>query len=383
MTPMPREFPRTLLGLIALAAFGVTASAQAPAWRQDYNSVRREATDKQRPILLDFGTENCFWCKRLDATTFRDPSIVNLINEQFVPLKVDGDREATLAQKLQIQSYPTLVLASPDGKILTFIEGYLEPAKLMPHLQAAVSACATTPEWMTKDLQDASRAVGLGDNARAIALFKTIVEDGKDHPAQKKAREHLKVLEGQAESRLAHARTAETNGQVLEAIETLTDLLRIYPGTPAAAEAKNLLSNLAAKPEMREKQRGRRTAELLAQARDEFRTHQFFSCLEKCESLAANYADAPEATEAAKIAAEIRANPEWMARACNNLNERLSSMYLALADSWLKKGKADEAVVCLEKVQQLSPGSPDAQLAQTKLGQILGKTSQRTGFKKP
>ncbi len=219
--------------------------------------------------------------------------------------------------------------------------------------------------------------------AGQLRIFHTIIDDGKDRPVQLKAREHLKILEQQAENRLAHARKAEDNGNVLEAIDTMTDLLRVYPGTAAAAEAKNLLSTLAMKPEFRQQQRLRRAASLLAQAKDEYRTQKFFNCLEKCESIAADYTDLPEAVEAAKIATEIKANPQALARACYNLNERLSRMYLSLAESWMKKGKADQAAACLEKVQQLSPGSTHAQIAQVRLGELQGKTSQQTDFKKP
>src|SRR5204863_294123 len=82
----------------------------------------------------------------------------------------------------------------------------------------------------------------------------------------------------QADNRLAHARKMEDQGQALEAIDTLGDLMRVYPGTPAANESKGLLTALAAKPEIRERQRSRRARELLAQARDEFRTQQFYGC---------------------------------------------------------------------------------------------------------
>lgn len=374
---------RCLLSLLFTLAAGIPVAAQALSWRTDYNSARREAAEKGRPLLLDFGTESCFWCKKLDATTFRDPTVVELITNQFIALKIDAEREVKLTQGLQIHSYPTLLLAAPDGKIITVIEGYLEPAKLLEHLQTTLVTCQTTPEWMTRDFQEASKAVGLGDNARAIAIFKTITGDGKDRPLQTKAREHLRILEQQADNRLAHAKSMEDKGQGLEAIESLSDLLRNYPGTPAAVEAKSRLTTLAAKPAIREMQRGRRAAELIAQAREEFRTQQFFGCLEKCEVIASTFADTPEAGEAAKIAAEIRANPEWMARACNNLNERLSSMYLSLAESWLAKGRADEATVCLQKVQQLAPGTPSAELAQNKINQLRGKSTQSAEFKKP
>ena len=81
--------------------------------------------------------------------------------------------------------------------------------------------------------------------------------------------------------------------------------------------------------------------------------------------------------------AGIIANPESLARACSNMNDRLTTMYMSLANVWLKKGKPDEAAACLEKVQQLSPGSSHAQFAVVKLSQIQGKPNQPIECKKP
>src|SRR5687768_8128996 len=81
--------------------------AQEVKWRYDYASARREAEAKGLPLVIDFGTSNCPWCVKLDNTTLREPTIVQTINERFIPLKVDGEQERTLAQSLSIRSYPT------------------------------------------------------------------------------------------------------------------------------------------------------------------------------------------------------------------------------------------------------------------------------------
>jgi uncharacterized protein YyaL (SSP411 family) len=54
-------------------SFASSAQAQEVHWVADYNTARREARESQRPLMLDFGTVNCTWCRQLDATTFRDP----------------------------------------------------------------------------------------------------------------------------------------------------------------------------------------------------------------------------------------------------------------------------------------------------------------------
>src|SRR5437879_12636518 len=110
-----------------------SAAAQEVQWRTDYNEARKEALAKNRPLLLDFGTERCFWCKRLDATTFQDARLVEVMNERFIPIKVDGERDARLTEALRVQSYPTLVLAAPDGRLLGMLEGYMDAGRFSDH----------------------------------------------------------------------------------------------------------------------------------------------------------------------------------------------------------------------------------------------------------
>src|SRR5579863_2563977 len=85
-SPAARLVVMSLVWCLLCAA----ASAEEVAWRSDYNAARQEAKDKKRPILLDFTTENCFWCNKLESTTYRDPAVLKLMNEHFVPLKLDA-----------------------------------------------------------------------------------------------------------------------------------------------------------------------------------------------------------------------------------------------------------------------------------------------------
>src|SRR5207247_10215408 len=104
-------------------------------WRYDYAAARHEAENSGRPLLLDIGSENCVFCVKLDNTTFRDPAIVALLNEHFVPLKVHGPDNRSLIEYLRIESYPTIVLAAPDSKILVTLGGYQDAAQLHDYLQ--------------------------------------------------------------------------------------------------------------------------------------------------------------------------------------------------------------------------------------------------------
>jgi len=374
---------RNLIPCLIVAAWtGATLGADKVEWRSDYDSARKEAIEKNQPLFLDFGTEDCVHCRRMDQTTFRDPAIIKMLNERFIPLKIDANREPRLAQSLRIQAYPTFIIAGHDGKILGWIEGYMEATRIMEHLQRG--AAVQTPDWMARDFQEASKAVTAGEYARAVSLLKNIVEDGKERPVQNKARESLQEIEKQASGRLERARQMDEKGQTLEALDLLTELLRQYAGTQSAVEGGKLLTLLADKPDTRSRTRARRAQELLEIARQDFKAERYLSTLDTSELLAAAYRDLPQGKDGAQLAADIKSNPERMARVCDAMNDRLAKMYMDLAESWLKKGDRDQAVACWDKVTKVHPASQAAMNAQARLAQVnKGVQGIPTGLQKP
>jgi thioredoxin-like negative regulator of GroEL len=367
---------------------GATA-AEEVRWRADYNAAREESQKKGLPLIIDFGTEHCFWCKRLDSTTFRDATVIRTLNARFIALRIDAEKEAELARLLRIQNYPTIVIAGPDGKILDTHEGYLDAGRFHEMLQR-VMAVVASPDWMARDYQIAVKAIAGSDFTRAIALLRSVTEDGKDRPVQIKARQLLKDLEQQAASRLARATELRNKGQTTEAMDVLAELLRVFSGTKAAGDANEMFAALGGRQEVNmAQQRTRRARELLAQAREDYRTQQFLCCLDRCEVLAGSYSDTPEGEEARLLSAEVKNNPAWMQSACESLSERLGSMYLALAETWAKKGRTQEAAQCLERVVKSFPNTRQAEVAQLRLNRLQtpiatpASATETTRFKKP
>jgi thioredoxin-like negative regulator of GroEL len=131
--------------IACLVIFSNRTLAQDANWRHDYAAARKEASETGKPLLMDFGTEACVWCRKLDATTFRDPRVVKLLNERFIPVKIDANREIRLTQALAIDSYPTIVLASAEGKILGRHVGYADYSELSTLLAKAPPRQDTKP----------------------------------------------------------------------------------------------------------------------------------------------------------------------------------------------------------------------------------------------
>jgi len=132
--------------LVFAALTGSKLQAQEVQWRSDYAAARKEATDSGRPLLVDFGTEQCVWCRKLDVTTFRDPAVAKLITERFVPVKIDGRADVWLTEACRVRSFPTLFLAAPDGIILATRVGYVDAAGMARLLEEALLKSTPTTD---------------------------------------------------------------------------------------------------------------------------------------------------------------------------------------------------------------------------------------------
>ncbi len=67
MTHRFRAWTPLLLACVSPALVAANARSDDVQWRKDYNEARKEATEKDKPLFLDFGTVDGFWCKRRDA----------------------------------------------------------------------------------------------------------------------------------------------------------------------------------------------------------------------------------------------------------------------------------------------------------------------------
>jgi hypothetical protein len=105
--------------------------------------------------------------------------------------------------------------------------------------------------------------------------------------------------------------------------------------------------------------------------------------VDRCEILATAYEDLPEGAEAQQMLAEIKNNPELMRLLCDTLSERVGGLYLSLAETLLKKGQPQQAMMYLERVLRSFPNTRQAELAQSRLAQLQDQPGRSTNFKKP
>src|SRR3981189_3018693 len=67
-------------------------------WYPWGDEALRRARDLDRPIFLSIGYSACHWCHVMEHESFEDPEVGGLLNEHFVPIKVDREERPDLDQ---------------------------------------------------------------------------------------------------------------------------------------------------------------------------------------------------------------------------------------------------------------------------------------------
>jgi hypothetical protein len=118
------------------------AGAERPAaveWLHDPQEAFDQAEESGRPVLLVLGGKRCSWCRKLEKDTLADAKVSALISESFVPLHVNAEDQPELAEVLAVESYPTTIVLTPEGDVVSSTPGYLPAIKYRKALQQSLA----------------------------------------------------------------------------------------------------------------------------------------------------------------------------------------------------------------------------------------------------
>jgi len=98
-------------------------------WRYNLNDALSIAAKEGKPLMVDFYTDWCSWCKKLDQDTYSDQSI-RALSEKFVSVKINADRDKDSTMRYDVRGYPTIIFLGPNGSVANKTSGYIEAGRL-------------------------------------------------------------------------------------------------------------------------------------------------------------------------------------------------------------------------------------------------------------
>ncbi len=101
-----------------------SAAHQPIDWYEWGEEAFNKARAEGKPVLLDIGAVWCHWCHVIDRESYENPEIAAIINEHFIPVKVDRDERPDVDARYQSAisaisgqgGWPLTGFLTPNGK---------------------------------------------------------------------------------------------------------------------------------------------------------------------------------------------------------------------------------------------------------------------------
>ena len=162
----------------ARSAYLNSASHQPVEWHEWGAEAFVRARTENKPVLLDIGAVWCHWCHVMDRESYEDAETAKLINQHFVPIKVDRDERPDIDARYQAAvsaisgqgGWPLTAFLTPDGK--PFFGGtYFPPDDYFgrPGFKRVLAAVAAN--YATRLAEIRSSADNLVDALRQAEMF--------------------------------------------------------------------------------------------------------------------------------------------------------------------------------------------------------------------
>lgn len=108
-------------------------------WRQWSDAAFDEAREAGKPVLLSLAATWCHWCHVMDSTTYSVPEVARLINEKFIPIRVDNDRNPDINARYNMGGWPTTAFLTHTRDVI-FGATYIPPNQMVSILERVSQA---------------------------------------------------------------------------------------------------------------------------------------------------------------------------------------------------------------------------------------------------
>lgn len=123
------------------------------SWLEDINEARKSSEGTKKPILMFFHYEHCDGCKKTISNTLPKMSVVDAVNEGYIPVMLDTEKSGALVKSYGVDWTPTFIVTDQSGKETFRWVGYLPEDDFLGQLNMALAMTS----FKRGDFKDAER----------------------------------------------------------------------------------------------------------------------------------------------------------------------------------------------------------------------------------
>ena len=142
-----------LLLVLSAGCGGREAAEPADGWLAFEEGMKKAVAEK-KPVVIDFYTSWCRWCKVMDEKTFSDPEVARYLGDHFVAIRINAESRTEeyeyegrrytpveLTRHFRVTGFPSLAFLDAEGELVTIIPGFIPAETFLPLLRYMRKEC--------------------------------------------------------------------------------------------------------------------------------------------------------------------------------------------------------------------------------------------------
>lgn len=116
----------SIIFFLMLPLFLSVGQAQASSikWQEWSKDAFSQAKQEHKRVLIFGKVSWCHWCQQMEAYSFQDPLVVQIVNANYIPIRIDIEDSQALASRYEISDIPTVLIVDDENRIIKRYSGY-------------------------------------------------------------------------------------------------------------------------------------------------------------------------------------------------------------------------------------------------------------------
>ncbi len=130
-----------ILLLVFSISFGITflhppaiSATDGIQWQSYEEGISRGKAENKK-VFLSFYADWCQYCKIMEKETFQNSAVIAYINRNFIPIRVNSDKEQKTAAIYNVRGLPSTWFLSEKGERIGNRPGLISASEMIPVLK--------------------------------------------------------------------------------------------------------------------------------------------------------------------------------------------------------------------------------------------------------
>jgi thioredoxin-related protein len=119
---------------LSIGSLGVTSAVEVINWRSYEEGLAVSKVEKKK-VFLHFYADWCVFCGKMAKETFQNPVVISYLNDNFIPVRVDTDRDPGTAGQYGVTGLPSTWFLTEMGEAIGTVPGFIPPDQLLSMLK--------------------------------------------------------------------------------------------------------------------------------------------------------------------------------------------------------------------------------------------------------